>query len=808
MQLLFPPPRQAGNIAFHMRTSPAILLVSVALMGLVGPSCMGAVSSDEVEGAIKRAKEFLYSKQKQGNWEAAPLGMINNDNSPTSGQWGGVTALVTYALLAAKESPQDARIVAAVEFLKKANIRGTYALGLRMQVWLLLPSTKETAALMRSDAKMMLAMTQSRGTARGMHDYTAMGHGYSHSRSQYAVLGCWAAEQMIPELIPTKYWALAEAGWLNHQDPSGGWTYMSVGETMHDLTPGMTAAGVATLFITQEFIHASEAADCRGNGRSGAIDAAVAWLARNFDKVAGDTRYPRDFPYLTLYAVERVGVAGGLKYFGPHDWYDKGATWLLKIQGADGSFDSVGNGALDFLQGPLVDTSFATLFLARGRAPVAINKLDYSTDAKTPVAWNQRPRDVANLVRWTGHVLERDLNWQVVNLNAPPEELLDAPILYMAGSGAIIVTDAQAAKLRTFVEMGGMIVGNADCNAVPFAASFRKLGQKLFNAYEFRELPADHIVYSKPFKASAWKTKPQMQGLTNGARELMLLIHNGDPARLWQTRAVKGREEAWQLPANIFLYASDQKDLRYKGDTYLVAKDRGIVPNRKLAVARIEYPGNWDPEPGGWRRLAAILNNRHQLDLQVDVVQFGMGKLAGYKIAHLTGTARFTFNPAAIDELRQFVAGGGTLVIDAAGGSSDFMDSADAMMKSAFPIAAPKLLAAEHPIYQIDGKPIPIEYRNYAKRTLVGGIKTGRLMGLEINKRLGVIVSREDLSAGLVGQAVDGVLGYSPQTATDLMTAIVLSAAPKPPAPATFPATTRATTVPTPRDTPATAKKR
>jgi hypothetical protein len=369
--------------------------------------------------------------------------------------------------------------------------------------------------------------------------------------------------------------------------------------------------------------------------------------------------------------------------------------------------------------------------------------------------------------------------------------LLDAPILYLAGSSAINLTDAQAAKLRAFVEMGGVIVGNADCNNAGFSTAFRKLGQKLFNAYEFRELPADHVIYASPFKASTWKTKPQVQGLSNGARELMLLVHNGDPARLWQTRAMKGREEAWELPLNIFLYACDKKDLRYKGDSYWVMEDRKILPTRKLALARIEYAGNWDPEPGGWRRLEAILNNQHDLDLQLDQIELGQGKLAGFKIAHLTGTTHFKTNAAGIDELRKFVAAGGTLVIDAAGGQSDFVEDAEKLLTEMFPNNPAKFLPADHPLYQLHGKPIPISYRNYARKTLLGNIKTGRLMGIEINNRLAVILSRGDLSAGLVGQGVDGIMGYSPQTATDLMASIVLSAAPKPPKPANMPTTTQ-----------------
>ena len=45
---------------------------------------------------------------------------------------------------------------------------------------------------------------------------------------------------------------------------------------------------------------------------------------------------------------------------------------------------------------------------------------------------------------------------------------------------------------------------------------------------------------------------------------------------------------------------------------------------------------------------------------------------------------------------------------------------------------------------------------------------------MTFNGRLGVIFSREDLSTGLVGHAVDGVIGYDPVTATVLMRNVIL----------------------------------
>ena len=98
----------------------------------------------------------------------------------------------------------------------------------------------------------------------------------------------------------------------------------------------------------------------------------------------------------------------------------------------------------------------------RGGAPRAA-----TTDDKEP-HWNQRPRDVANVARWTGRQIERELNWQIVNLDAPVDDLHDAPILYIAGNQKLDFSDEQEAKLKQFVEQGGLILGNADCGSANF----------------------------------------------------------------------------------------------------------------------------------------------------------------------------------------------------------------------------------------------------------------------------------------------------------------------------------------------------
>ncbi len=85
----------------------------------------------------------------------------------------------------------------------------------------------------------------------------------------------------------------------------------------------------------------------------------------------------------------------------------------------------------------------------------------------------------------------------------------------------------------------------------------------------------------------------------------------------------------------------------------------------------------------------------------------------------------------------------------------------------------------------------------------MGKLSGPRLRGITQNGRLVCIYSPEDLSVGLVGEQVDGILGYKPETATALMRKILLLASGDTPVTPKVrgktpsqPATGRATTAP------------
>jgi hypothetical protein len=816
---------------------------SVHAVGVLGvllllPPARGA-TSDAISKAIEKGVAYIYSQQKPGGqWEMTDrrIGTEHDWENTQGDSFGGFSALSTYALLAAGESPQDKRVAAGIAFLKKADVIGIYSLGLRAQVWhLLAVSEKDKRDLEKyvtADTERILNGVNTQGDNRGLWDYgNGKGDRVDHSVSQYGILGLWALQEAGAK-IDIRYWRIFDEVWRKDQFPDGGWAYNSTPTHKDDQpnpSPSMTAAGIATLFITQDNTF-SDIGEHRGNIFNANIENGLSWITNHFGDVQNT---------YTWYGIERIGVASGTKYFGTTDWFQVGADSLVSSQQPDGHWSTNSPGT------DLTNTCFAVLFLSRGRAPVMMNKLHYEIVDKAgkpaETDWNERPRDVANLVQWTGEQIESNLNWQLVNLKVTPEELRDAPILYLSGDQELNLPEAELQKLKTFVNQGGMILGNADNNMPAFAESFQKLGTSLFG-YEFRELPANSPILTEQAHLKHSRTK--VLALSNGIRELMILLDNGDPAEIWQHPPAIPKPEPFELGANIFLYAVDKKDLESRGETNVVLPNPGIKNNRVIHLARLKYPGNWDPEPGGWTRLAAIFHNDLHADLTVKAIELGNGELtivppspapagpspaeirklafkrlpadqvlategdpakldvllqpkiaqiqaelaaqeaarvaalAPYKIAHLTGTSDFRLTGPQIDELRKFIANGGTLIIDSGGGSPQFADSADSLLKNLFPNAGgiEQILPPENPLYTLANEAIPdVAYRTFA-HTVMGSLRSGRVIGIPQNGHIAVYFSKEDLSAGLVGQPTDGIVGYTPQTATAIMRNLILIA--------------------------------
>lgn len=735
--------------------------------------------SQGVDRAISKAVKFLISRQNEnGSWT------VESEREDFA---VGTTALVTLSLLSAGESHQSEPLIKAIKYLKNARpeklSRATYSVALRAAVYSQLPAAIRDREL-KLDLNWLERALITEGAARGLYGYGSKdgpGAWADYSNSQYGVLGVWYGAMAGVE-VPLTYWKRVESAWRDGQNKDGGWGYRP---GMHRSYGSMTAAGAATLYIAQDYLRAAGPDNLARPADNKPLDAAIRWLGEHFavDHNPGidsqldtdreknledqllDELLPLVKPNTTwvhylLFGYERVGEASGLTRFGRRKWFDEGAAYLLKTQKYDGSWEAD--------MGAEIDTAYALLFLARGRAPVVVQKLEFEG------RWNNRPRDLAAFIGFMRRATERHINWQIVSIDSTPGELREAPILYAASDRALKLTNEQRQRVRNYIDQGGLLLCVNEGGEDAFARSVVALAAELFPQYEFRDLPQNHPVYMSNFETSGWSAP--VRGLSNGIRELIILIPSGDASAKWQTAggAYDIKRTAYAPLANLVFYVTDKSNPRYKGEDAWVDRNDAVKPQRTVRVARIKYNGNWDPEPGGWARLSNVLYNFDQTQLLI-------AGLAADQIhrqcsmAHLCATGAFELTKPQLDGIREYLDHGGMLLLDAAGGSSEAAVSFETLLKSIYPDVTLQPLPLDHPVYRAEnlgGQTIEeVTYRRSADRP---NTKMPRLKGAFAKDKLVAIVSNEDLSAGLVAYQTSGPIGYTPQSATDLMRNIVL----------------------------------
>ena len=739
--------------------------LAALLIGAAPASAEVPGFSDEgVQKAIEAAKDKLWQmyQEDQGHWPEP-----NRPPDPKVKSYrGGYTALACYGLLAAGESPQDPRMKRALQWLSKEDMNATYCLGLRAQVWTFLPPSQGRALLAKDAKQLMDSIARpklppvdfNRNPRYGSYGYVSAGEitpGGDHSNSQFGVLGVWAAARENME-VPSWYWQLVYRHWEHTQNADGGWGYNYVATKDRGKDPSkgtMTAAGLASLFVAFDNLYADKFTTCGRNSVIPPIQKGLDWFDRHYDPTKSFGGGP--FHYY-LYGVERVGLASGYKYFGKKDWYKLGAAELVRTQHGGG-------------WGDLPNTVFSLLFLVRGRAPVLVNRLEYPGD------WNNRPRALANLMRWTGRKIEGEVNWQIINLQSPVEEWHDAPVLLITGSQAPELTDAHLAKLRRYVQEGGMLVTIAECTGRAFDAAWRGaagrqgLYEKLFGGYEIQRLPPDHKIYSAHFTVPG---RTPLWGVSNGVRLLALHTVSDLPLH-WQTNSYATQADAFELAFNMIYYTTDRASFRHRG-TSPWPRNQPTVPLRLAKVARVRYEGNWDPEPLAWERFALLMGQKWQTRLTVEPVEADKLDPQAHRVAAMTGTGAVHLTAPQKEAIKAYAAGGGTLIIDAAGGDEAFGDAVARQLEDIFGADSLAMLPTMSAVYQLPGMEIAkARYREAAKER-VGASDRPRLMGVKAGQRVAVFLSREDLTSGLVGYPCYTSIGYHPGTVQEPGTAVEL----------------------------------
>ncbi len=721
------------------------LAVIVGLVLSSAPQAQAKVTDEEVQKKIKELVKALYDSQKGGIWEDTPKPPEDEGGHP---KWGGTTALAVYALLTAGESYQNPKIRQAIEFLKKAPINGTYAIGVRCHVWSSLPdSFKE---YLKKDVYWLTEALHAAGGIKGRSwRYTKDAKDWDVSVAQYGLLGLWeGAKRGIG--IPSSVWKDVEAFFLDVQNDDGGWGYTRGGSY-----GSMTTAGLACLHVTQDYLHYrayKKAGTTIGHPLQKKINDGLAWLNKHYEPNKNPGKGGWTWYY--LYGVERVGLASGITTFNKRNWYQSAAEYLIKNSG-----------------GQTVQQAFSLLFLTRGRVPVFVNKLkvpDYD--------WNNRPRDMARLTSWVSDTVEKEMLWQVVNVGTRAESWLDAPILYIASHKAFDMDEGTYKKIKKFISLGGLVVTTADEGNREFTRSIEKMYKNMYPNFKLAELDEKDHLYNIVFKLKKDPAK-KIMSLHNGIRHLAIHL----PFDVsWELHSPASSDvKMKQFFVNLYYYATEKGQLRPRLAEHVMRVKRNPGELEPIAVARVRHSGNWNPEPEAWNVLRTYMINNGKGNPSYKIVTFAELPDSGAKVAHIGGIDEVEFSEADRRALKTFVQNGGTILFEQYGGEDlAFIDGAAELVEDA-ELSDGRIRPLSHAETIVTGKGIggfdltKIQMRPYA--LLKSGKKDKIEMdALTVNGKPRVLLSQFDLSEGMLNQPVWGVQGYSSKSALEIMSNVIL----------------------------------
>jgi hypothetical protein len=447
--------------------------------------------SKQVDSAILRGARYLKTCQRDdGSWPD----VVHDART-------GMTSLVTLALLSAGEKVDSPAIQKALAHLRRFGpdeLRSTYAVSLQTMAFAVADPETDERCIAANVIWLEKAQIQP-GDPFPWHGSWSYGLDAKRHRpgdasnTQYALLALRAASDTGIPVQPV-VWARALDFWKQGQKPDGSWAYTP---DTRASSASMTCAGISSLMNLgwgKELLEGESIRDCGKNLVMRNVQAGMGWLASHF-RVDENFGSGRQWRFYYLYGLERAIHLAGVRFLGNRDCFRLAAESLI---GEQDKRSGAWRGVFQEEERALA-TSFALLFLSKGRAPVLISKLRHGPSSD----WHDDPNDVSNIVAIVSRDWNKDLNWQIVDPDVGPANALQqAPILFLNGHYAPELTVGAKRKLREFVEQGGFVLVDACCGSPEFDEGFKALMKEIFpeQGQTLQPLSEEHPIWTAKHK--------------------------------------------------------------------------------------------------------------------------------------------------------------------------------------------------------------------------------------------------------------------------------------------------------------------
>jgi len=276
----------------------------------------------------------------------------------------------------------------------------------------------------------------------------------------------------------------------------------------------------------------------------------------------------------------------------------------------------------------------------------------------------------------------------------------------------------------------------------------------------------------------AFKERPKLQGISDGSRTFFFL---SDDYMSADFQMAKEDSDAFKLAMNLLFYATDLGTLEGKFSTMIPDTPPARERKEPFTVARVQFavgqatPRDWDAAAIAWRVIGPYV--KHVTGCEVkesEPVILGQSDLKGIKLLHVTGHGNFGLNAVEKKAMKEFVAAGGTVLVDAYAGSGAFAASARSQLEEMFgalvPLPPQSVLAegrgqGGQDLHALSLK-LPTRQALRARGLSPEGQKL--LVALD-GKRPAVIFSDLDISSAMAGIENYKSQGYKPAAARKIV---------------------------------------
>ncbi len=377
--------------------------------------------------------------------------------------------------------------------------------------------------------------------------------------------------------------------------------------------------------------------------------------------------------------------------------------------------------------------------------------------------WNLDPSDMQGLLKAAARKLKIRYKHEVVSLRSFHFDPARVPILFITGAKPFSFDPATRKKLRSYLEKGGFLWGEACWGSQVFRDAFRAEMKKIFPGRPLMQLPPAHPLFRCTYavdhvRYSRWVTdrpekRPVLEGIYLGCRTAVIFSPY-DLTCAWDSMHVK--EGAWsvvgwdafRIGLNMITYSVawiPYGKYWYKASRTSMEND----PNAQFVLAQLKHGGNWDPYPAAFANLAKAILTRTNVRTTFKrvVVSASDPNLMNYPFLYVTGTGEFRFTDNERACLRNYLRGGGFLMADAACGDLAFDSAFRREMARIVPGVPLQRIPADSPLYAAYFPVRKVELTPRARAT--GRFKGLPLMGIGFDGALRVVYSPLGLGSGL-----------------------------------------------------------